>query len=111
MLAGGAGNDELDGGSGADTLEGEPGADTFKFYSIDDSPSGAPDLITALGNTRLDRPAAIDADPFQAGDQAFAFVAAFTHQAGQALMSYDLPSNQTRLQLDGSGLVFPTRPS
>jgi Ca2+-binding RTX toxin-like protein len=107
LVLGGAGNDTLDGGSGADTLNGGSGNDIFRFYSTDDSPPAAPDRIMGFSTKdRIDL-AAIDADPFQAGDQAFTRVASFTGQSGEAVMTYDVPSNQTRLMLDVNGTGFP----
>ena len=45
----------------------------------------------------------IDADAALAGDQAFAFVAAFTGHAGQATLTYVAASNTTLLRLDVDG--------
>jgi Ca2+-binding RTX toxin-like protein len=86
-LLGGAGNDSLDGGTGLDTLTGGAGADTlvggaaadrFVFTAASESPAAARDLIRgfdgagASAGDRIDL-SAIDANPDQGGNQAFAF--------------------------------------
>jgi Ca2+-binding RTX toxin-like protein len=78
-----AGNDILIGGTGQDTLVGDIGADRFVFTSLADSYAGAAtrDFLNGFSNgfDRIDL-SAIDANPFNAGDQAFRFIgnAAFT---------------------------------
>jgi Ca2+-binding RTX toxin-like protein len=109
-LLGGNGDDRLDGGSGGDRLTGGTGADSFLFSDdgvhatslggVMDSDQIL-DLSFAEGD-RIDL-SAIDADIAAAGDQAFALVAAFTGQAGEATLTYVAASNTTLLRLDVDG--------
>jgi Ca2+-binding RTX toxin-like protein len=104
-LSGGAGNDWLYGGAGQDTMAGGPGVDRFVFLDITDSTNAAPDRIIDFnpGAGDLVDLSAIDADPVAAGDQAFAFVPAFTGDPGQATLSFDPVTNITTLRLDQNG--------
>jgi Ca2+-binding RTX toxin-like protein len=83
VLNGKAGDDTIDGGTGRDTLVGEDGADVFLYDSLADSYAGSTtrDFLNGFthGTDRIDL-SAIDANPFQGGDQAFTFIgnAAFT---------------------------------
>lgn len=81
VLAGGAGNDTLVGGDGFDRLLGGAGQDVFAFAAE------ASSVATKLGNLAVDvihdfakgdriDVSALDANPTQAGDQAFSFVGA-----------------------------------
>lgn len=88
VLDGAAGDDFLDGGAGADVLVGGAGADIFSFGAGDSRP-GAPDRLQPMGDPVSSGPGAfdgagvaggdvidlsrIDADPNQAGRQAFVF--------------------------------------
>ena len=56
--------------------------------------AGVGDLVDLAG---------IDADVFAGGDQAFTFVGAFSGRAGQAVLSFDGPTNLTTLSLDVNG--------
>jgi Ca2+-binding RTX toxin-like protein len=51
FLGGGGGNDLLIGGAGADDLFGGSDSDTFRYTSVNDSTSNAPDRITAPDGT------------------------------------------------------------
>jgi Ca2+-binding RTX toxin-like protein len=104
ILEGGAGSDRLFGLGGADTLTGGSGADLFVFSAITDSLVGAADRITDFEKS-LDRVdlRGIDANLALAGDQAFSLVAAFSQQAGQAVLSYDVATATTTLSLDQNG--------
>ncbi|MBW3618364.1 MAG: M10 family metallopeptidase C-terminal domain-containing protein [Proteobacteria bacterium] len=93
------------GGQGADQLFGQAGADRFVFNSIADSAMGAGDTIrdfNLLEGDRIDL-SAIDAIANTEANEAFAFVAEFTNQAGQAVLRYDAASNTTTVQLDVNG--------
>jgi Ca2+-binding RTX toxin-like protein len=88
-MNGGAGTDTLIGGASGDRMTGGANADTFTFTSMADIGDGSGggidfDLITdfEIGTDHIDL-SDIDADPTQAGNQAFTFVNAFTGVAGQ----------------------------
>lgn len=85
ILNGGAGADTLVGGAGADRLTGGDGADRFVYVSLADSTVAAPDIIIDFvsGSDRIDL-SRIDAITGGA-DNAFVFVASFTHKAGQLM--------------------------
>jgi Ca2+-binding RTX toxin-like protein len=85
ILNGGAGADTLVGGAGADRLTGGDGADRFVYVSLADSTVAAPDAIIDFvsGSDRIDL-SRIDAITGGA-DNAFTFVASFTHKAGQLM--------------------------
>jgi serralysin len=78
-----AGDDTLIGGTGRDTMVGDGGSDTFVYTSFADSYAGPAtrDFLNGFthGEDRIDL-SAIDANPFNSGDQAFQFIgnAAFT---------------------------------
>jgi Ca2+-binding RTX toxin-like protein len=102
-IDGGLGNDTIYGGLGGDLLTGGRGADVFGFTVIGESAPGAPDEITDLeGRDHIDL-SEIDANTRKAGDQAFRLVSAFTHHAGQAVLSYDAGADRTSLMLDVNG--------
>jgi Ca2+-binding RTX toxin-like protein len=102
-IDGGKGADTIFGGLGADQLTGGKGGDVFGFTDLADSTVGTPDLITDLeARDRIDL-SAIDANTHKDGDQAFKLVAAFTHHAGEATLSYDEGSDRTSLMLDVDG--------
>ncbi|HEV2748788.1 MAG TPA: M10 family metallopeptidase C-terminal domain-containing protein [Allosphingosinicella sp.] len=113
-LRGGAGNDTLRGGNGADLLIGHSGrdlliggggGDVYLFRSVSDSRPDAADRILgfdAAAGDMIDL-SAIDADAGADGDQAFAFVEAFTGAAGEAVLAYDAARDQSFLSLDVDG--------
>ena len=84
-LLGDAGADTLVGGGGADMLAGGEGLDRFVFLAAAESTGGARDRLLDFADGELIDFSAIDADPTQAGDQAFALIgsAAFGGVAGQ----------------------------
>jgi Ca2+-binding RTX toxin-like protein len=100
VLNGGGGDDWLWGDLGSDVLTGGGGRDRFAFAAAD----GATDRITDFNAAEdvIDL-SAIDANPLSEGDQAFAFVAAFSGAAGQATLTFDGASGQSILRLDVSG--------
>ncbi|MFC3077023.1 calcium-binding protein [Phenylobacterium terrae] len=104
-LYGLGGNDTLDGGAGADHLHGGAGGDRFVVSSAAHSSAAAPDRVLDFnpGEGDLIDVSAVDADPGQGGDQAFAFVAAFSGTAGQVRAVVDAGLNQTRLEFDLNG--------
>ncbi|HYE46484.1 MAG TPA: calcium-binding protein [Caulobacter sp.] len=114
QLFGGGGDDLLDGGAGGDMLSGAAGRDVFRFGAdaVLASTLGGlfeTDQVVDLdfaGGDRVDL-TGIDADIGTAGEQAFAFVSAFSGQAGQAVLSYVAASSCTllRLDVDGDGLA------
>jgi Ca2+-binding RTX toxin-like protein len=76
-LHGGEGNDFVIGGGGVDVMFGGSGADHFIFESLSDLASGwrQPEIIgdfSMFDGDKIDL-SLIDADPNQAGDQAFVF--------------------------------------
>jgi Ca2+-binding RTX toxin-like protein len=105
-LIGGDGNDSLIGGTGNDQLTGGNGFDTFVVLQ---ESIGTPTLeidfvydLNMAGGDRIDL-SAIDANSGLAGNQAFAFVASFSHHAGEATLSYDSVAGVTSLRLDVNG--------
>jgi hypothetical protein len=105
QLFGGVGTDTLLGGAGVDTLSGGDADDVFRFVRVIDSTVGAADLIddlTLFDTIDLHR---IDADTITGGDQAFHKVGAFTHAAGELIVSYDAGTNLTTIagDVDGDG--------
>jgi len=103
-LAGNSAANVLDGDGGADVLTGGAGDDTFVYNALSDSAPSSHDRITDFDSAHdhIDL-SAIDANTGLAGDQAFAFVGAFDHHAGQAVLSFDAAHNQTTLTLDVNG--------
>lgn len=121
VLVGGDGNDSLNGGNhhdtlhggnGSDRLTGGSGIDAFVFSDLDVH-------LTSLGQTvdkdqildlsfgeddRIDL-SAIDADIVAAGDQAFTFVSRFSHEAGQAVLTFAGGVSTLQLDVDGDGLA------
>jgi Ca2+-binding RTX toxin-like protein len=109
-LDGNAGDDTLEGGAGFDELRGGAGADRFVFAAVADAPPVTTtrlDRIVDFNQAEGDRIdfSRIDADASQAGDQAFALVAAFSGQRGQALLTATAEGAQLSLDLDGDGLA------
>ena len=102
-LVGAAGKDIMTGGLGADVMAGGPGKDRYFFTSVQDSPKGGADLITDLTNEDRVHLTDIDANVNKDGNQAFELVGELTGKAGQALLRYDMPTDQTRLLLDVDG--------
>lgn len=121
FLTGGTAGDLLFGNLGADTLQGGLGADRIDllnhhsggadtdqdvivYGSVKES-GKKPDFIVGLtGDDRIDL-AGIDADTTQAGDQAFHLAAAFSHQAGELVLTYNPDANVTTVagDVDGDG--------
>jgi Ca2+-binding RTX toxin-like protein len=88
-LAGNGGRDTLTGGAGTDTLEGGLQADRFVYLAASDSTyDTGPDRITDLNDIdRIDL-SAIDANPFEAGDQKFKLVSDLTGHPGQLRVTF-----------------------
>jgi Ca2+-binding RTX toxin-like protein len=103
VLLGGKGDDTLTGGAGKDVLTGGTGKDVFAFTAPTDSILAGPDQITDLSNADKIDLSAIDAVKGVAGNQAFVLVGAFTHHAGEAVLTYDAGNLRTSLQLDTNG--------
>jgi serralysin len=99
VLNGNGGDDVLDGLGGSDTLIGGAGADEFRFTTLGGADKIA-DFQSGVDKINL---AEIDADTGAAGDQAFTWAAAFSHVAGQAVLTFDAAANATRLRLDVDG--------
>ncbi|MDO9223738.1 MAG: M10 family metallopeptidase C-terminal domain-containing protein [Caulobacter sp.] len=104
LLDGGTGRDWMVGGAGADVLTGGQGGDAFIFQQLGDSTVLAPDQITDFNplEDRIDL-RGIDANAGLIGNQDFHFVSAFTHAAGEALLTYDEDEDLTTLALDVNG--------
>lgn len=103
VLAGGGGADIITGGEGIDHISGGAGADWFIYLSTADSRPGVADIISDLDNRDHIDLSAIDADVNTDGDQAFVLTEAFTHHAGEAVLSYDPVYKLTSLSLDTDG--------
>ena len=99
-LMGGANNDVLRSSDGADTLKGGVGWDRFEFFAADGQTNVIIDFQS--GAEKIDV-SAIDADAGTGGDQAFAFVSAFTDHAGEAVKTYNAVSGVTTVQFDVDG--------
>ena len=109
LMSGEEGNDSLYGDAGADILIGGAGRDSFIYRTAGDSSlGGGVDIIADFtrGQDVVDI-SRIDADALLAGDQAFAFVSAFTGRAGQATLTYQQTSNRTVFSgdMDGDGVA------
>lgn len=102
QMTGGAGKDYFTGGAGADIMTGGAGMDLYIFHALSDSSNAAPDRIIDATGDRIDL-RKIDANTTVARDQAFTFVSAFTHLAGEATLTWDQQSNVTTLLLDVNG--------
>jgi len=87
-LDGGAGADTLVGGSGADLITGGTGADIFRYGLASESSATYTDRITDFtsGEDVLDL-SGVDANTLVTGDQAFTIVSAFSHVAGQLVLT------------------------
>lgn len=104
-VSGEDGDDRLYGDAGGDVLVGGGGRDTFIFREVgDSSTAGGVDIIAdfVAGQDLVDV-SLIDANSVAAGDQAFAFVAAFTGVAGQATLSFQSGVNRTIFSGDVNG--------
>ena len=104
-LNGGGGNDVLLGGKGADILIGGSGADMFRLTDPTHSTTAAPDHVMdfVAGTDKIDL-RGIDANPNTAADDAFAYVANFTHAAGQVMVAtLGGGEYQVRGDIDGNG--------
>jgi Ca2+-binding RTX toxin-like protein len=102
-LIGGGGDDTLIGGARGDILTGGAGDDRYVFTSLGESGPSHADTITDLHAGDLIDLSAIDADRTTAGDQAFHLVSAFSHHAGELVLSYDAGSDATTLSGDSDG--------
>ena len=110
-LSGGGGADQITGFGGADDLRGGDGSDTFIYLRAADSATGLSDTIFDLEGADFIDLSAIDANTTAGGNQAFTLISgAFTNQAGQLRMEFELGSNTTAIQmdLDGDGLADMT---
>lgn len=107
ILRGNSDDDLLQGDDGADTLTGGYGGDTFVFHNASESRLFAADFITDLEASEIDRVdlSAIDANTAVAGDQAFAWAAALSGQAGQLVIYYIAARGVSQVQgdIDGDG--------
>lgn len=75
----------------------------FRYASVKDSTLLSSDVITDLSNgDRIDL-SAIDANTTQSGNQAFHWVDAFTHTAGELTLDYSSATGFTTLLLDVNG--------
>ncbi|HEX6866541.1 MAG TPA: M10 family metallopeptidase C-terminal domain-containing protein, partial [Caulobacteraceae bacterium] len=104
MLTGNDADNVLTGLRGADRMWGKAGSDTFLFKAAADSITGQEDRIydfDALADV-IDL-SLIDANTALAGNQAFAWAASFSGQAGQAVLGYNATSNLSTLSLDANG--------
>ena len=105
VLSGELGADVLIGGLGADVLIGGAGADRFVIGALGDSQIGdGGDLIVDFqaGVDVIDL-TGVDANSFEPGDQAFAWIAVFTGVAGQATLTYDAALGRTVFRGDVNG--------
>ncbi len=105
LISGGSGDDRLIGGQGADRLSGGDGHDVFVFTSVLDSAAGSEDRILDFdpANDFIDL-SGLDADGLSEGRQGLIWIDdAFSGQAGEARLSYDEQSNQTRFEMDSDG--------
>jgi Ca2+-binding RTX toxin-like protein len=89
-------------GGGGDVLTGGGGADHFVFLSLGKA-GIRPHEITDLTNADVIDISNIDANKVLAGNQAFKLVGAFTHHAGQAVLSFDAATDKTSLLMDTNG--------
>lgn len=108
ILSGGSGNDTLLGGMGVDNLTGGTGADTFVYTSMWESTPGTAyhDEIMDFSISEGDKInlSAIDANPVQAGNNAFKFITTdFTGSAGQ--LRYDGASGMIFGDVNGDGMA------
>ncbi len=109
-LSGEDGSDVLIGGLGGDVLIGGAGIDRFVYRAAAESGATTRDLIIDFGRgVDLIDLSAIDADPGQAGDQAFRFVDAPNPfgSPGQATLVYDTGSDRTLFSADVTGDGLP----
>ena len=105
ILSGGGGDDVLIGGGSFDAMSGGAGRDTFMFLSVLDSTVAASDRISDLEAQDIIDLSRIDADTTTNGDQAFAFVDAFSGQAGQATLTFGGGVTMLNLDVDGDGVA------
>lgn len=111
-IVGGAGNDILIGGSGKDVLDGGAGVDEFFYNSTFESPRRGGDQITSFehGADHINL-AAIDSNPFVAGDQAFSYIGAARFgglgaaSAGQLRLVNTAGHSVIQIDTDGNGVA------
>lgn len=104
-LNGWLGNDILQGGAHADTLLGGEGFDRFVYAALIESNNATQDrIMDFVRGADIVDVAAIDANPFVGGDQAFLFVgnAGFTG-VGQIRYAYDAAIETTFIQGNTDG--------
>jgi Ca2+-binding RTX toxin-like protein len=103
-LLGGLGADVITGLGGADTLAGRAGNDVFVYTALSDSTVAASDTLIDFAPTGdvIDL-SAIDANSLVGGNQAFTWATSFSGAAGEAVLTYDAPTNQTTLRVDVDG--------
>lgn len=102
-LLGGKGNDLLDGGAGTDDLDGGKGKNTYIFSALSDSTTAGSDTIEKLGLKDTIDLSAIDANSSASGNQAFKLVGAFTHHAGELVLTFHAGSDTTTIDMDVDG--------
>jgi Ca2+-binding RTX toxin-like protein len=104
-------NDTFFASTATNVFTGLDGQDRYVFRSLAELGNGATaDRITDFGadfrvgatGEAIDV-SAIDADTTKPGDQAFSFVSAFTHHAGEVMASYDAGTTSTLVQFDVNG--------
>ena len=111
-IAGGAGNDILIGGYGRDVLDAGVGADEFYYRSTFESTGRRGDQITNFehGVDHINL-AAIDSNPFVAGNQAFSFIGAAgfgglgAASAGQLRLVNTAGHSVIQIDTDGNGVA------
>ncbi|HEU0098061.1 MAG TPA: calcium-binding protein, partial [Allosphingosinicella sp.] len=108
ILKGGTKADLIHGGLGADMLAGNGGADVFRYQDVAESNSASMDRLLDffVGTDKIDL-SRIDANPYVAGDQAFAWIgsSAFSGSAGQ-LRAYESSGNWiVEGDTDGDGVA------
>jgi serralysin len=103
-ILGNAGQNKITGGAGADILTGGGKTDTFIYTALGDSTLSASDLITDLTDPtdKIDL-SRIDGNTAVAGVQGFEIVDAFSHHAGELVLSYDAGTDITALTFDVDG--------
>jgi Ca2+-binding RTX toxin-like protein len=89
-------------GGGGDKLTGGGGSDTFVFLSLGKAGARPHEITDLTNDDRIDI-SNLDADSQSAGDQAFVLVSSFTHQAGEAMLAFDVETGKTSLLLDTNG--------
>ena len=114
-LRGGAGVDTVNGGLGADViysgadndvLSGGLGSDTFVYRDVSDAvdaPEGQEEEILDLENRDTIDLSGVDANANVSGNQAFTIVDAFTGQAGELIIVFEVDEDETYIRGDVNG--------